>query len=285
MLSLIIPTIGRETLKKVLFGIQNSEDFEEINPEILVIFDGIKNENFSLLQKNFQNKNFIFLETQKKVFSGSTRNLGIKKSKGEILVFLGDDTVPEKSWLKKVYNFHKKNPQKNIGLLGNILLPKNLEQDYFHNWLQNHAQFSFNEIKKNGPTWKHFYTSNISVKKKIIEDALFSEKFFGWGFEDTEFGYRLAKKGLKLFFDETCVVRHEHHQTLEKILQNTRNSRKNAKNFESLHPEVKILPEHIKKYGIKKSILLRIAIFFTFFISPFSKKIFWWRQWKKAWLN
>lgn len=188
--SVIIPTIGRKTLPQVLEAIYANDNFEILNPEILVVFDGKIRKDLTLPQ----NANFQIFETGKKVFAGGARNLGIEKSTGNILIFIGDDTIPQKNWLQKIVDFHQKFPDEKRGLLGKISWTTELQNDDFHQFLENGAQFNFSQIRKKGAAWKHFYTSNISIKKSLIGEERFSDKFNGWGFEDIEFGYRLEKK-------------------------------------------------------------------------------------------
>ncbi|MCF7830446.1 glycosyltransferase family 2 protein [Candidatus Gracilibacteria bacterium] len=268
-LSIIIPTIGRETLSKVLQGICDCEDFDKINPEVIIVFDG-PSWNLST--------DFTVLSTEDKKGVSSARNLGIENSTGDILVFIGDDTIPTKSWLKNVQNFHVSHPEKNMGLLGMVNWVPELAKDSFHQWLLNNAQFSFSSIRKHGATWRHFYTSNISVKKELVGNIRFPEDFSGWGFEDILFGYELHKKGLKLLFDENCEVLHDHPQTLEEVLAHTRNARKNAKAFEE-KTGITVLPQ-----GFKLT-TLRLAIFLGSIFSFLSPKIGWWVEWKRDWVD
>lgn len=268
-LSIIIPTLGRETLKGVLQGIRACEDVEKINPEVIIVFDGPS-------QK--LDTDFIVLSTGTKKGASGARNLGIEKATGDILVFIGDDTIPEVSWLKNVQNFHESHPEENRGLLGMVNWTEELGKDSFHKWLLDHAQFAFGSIRKRGATWKHFYTSNISVKRSLVGDTRFPEDFSGWGFEDILFGYELHKKGLKLSFDEQCEVFHAHPQILEEVLAHTRNARKNAKVLEE-KTGTSILPQGFKLISLK------LAIFLGSIFSFLSPKICWWVKWKKVWLD
>ncbi len=274
-LSLIIPSLGRETLSNVLQAIQTSQDFETIHPEVIVVFDGKDNSAAFTAFQTFVS----FFYTDHQVFSGGARNVGMKKATGDIFVFLGDDTIPHKDWLKRILIFHSEHSEKNIAFLGKVLWMPPLDQDPLHQWLLNHGQFAFQSIEKNGPTWRHFYTSNISVKKELVGSDEFSQQFSGWGFEDAEFGYRLAHKGMKIVYDAQSEVFHDHPQSFEKFLDHTRKARENACIFESLHPEVRLLPRG------KKRLLLQISIFFFWFPSLFSQKLRWWRAWKKVWMG
>lgn len=273
--SIIIPTIGRKTLLTVLESIFTNDNFEIIKPEILLIFDGKISQELKL-PKNPQLKIF---ETGKKVFASGARNLGIKKSTGDVLIFIGDDTIPQENWLQKIVDFHQKFTDKKLGLLGKVSWTEDLKKDKFHQFLEKGPQFNFLQIEKNGANWKHFYTSNVSVKRKLIGNKKFSNQFSGWGFEDIEFGYQLEKEGMNLIFNKNCEVLHDDLQTFSTFIKKTKQARKNALIFEKIHPETKILP-----HG-KKLLILNILIFLSYFLVFFSNEIFWWREWKKAWIK
>ncbi len=267
--SIIIPTIGRDSLKHVLDGILSCNDFKKINPEILVIFDGNKSKDFSF-------KNIEVLETKTKVYAGGARNFGIEKAKGDILIFIGDNGVPDKNWLSRIVKFHEEFSEKNIVLLGKTEWK---EKTDFTDFLENKAQFNYKTIIKSGATWRHFYTANISLKKEFLGLERFSNKFKGWGFEDSELGYRLEQKGMSLVFDGEIKIYRTDCPTLVDVIEKTKSSRNNAIVFENLHPEVRIIPRGIKR------IVLFILIFSIKPFSSFFKKIKWWSEWKKAWIG
>ncbi len=273
-ISIIIPTIGRSTLRDVLYGIMNSKNFAKIDPEIIVVRDAVEGEFLSQLEMEFPKVSFFC--TPEKSYSGGARNLGLEKATGDIIAFLGDDTVPQSDWLERVFDFHRKNKKKEEVLLGKVSWTPELARDSFHIWLENNAQFSFKSIAKHGANWRHFYTSNISLKKELLGKERFSDAFIGWGFEDTEFGYRLWKKGMKVLYDEKCEVLHDHAQEISKVWGQTQNAHKNAEVFERLHPEIHILPSAGKRFILKILIILSHLI-------P-TKQMKWWREWKKSWL-
>ena len=269
-LSIIIPTLGRETLGTVLDALEQCDGYKEINPEVIVIFNGDKD------VKEVEEEYFKIFKA-KTLGAGPARNLGIEKSSGEVIAFLGDDTIPAHDWLQKVYDFHIIHTSQKEALLGKVSWTSELAKDPFHRWLENNAQFAFRSIAKRGATWRHFYTSNISMKRALIAGERFSDKFKGWGFEDTEFGYRLARRGLRLHYDPTCEVFHDHEQNLEGVLAQTKNAKKNARIFEKLHPEVKLIPRGVKKFLLQSLIILSYAYE--------SKNMTWWRKWKKVWMS
>ena len=298
-ISILIPTIGRASLEGVLEKILSNKNFAQIAPEILVFFDGEKVPE--KLNKKFDQK-VNFFGAKKRVGRARGRNFLIEKSGGEILVFVGDNGDPSENWLEEIQKFHQKYPQKNRAALGFVGWENPTD---FQMFCQNRCQFDFQNIAKRGADWRHFYTSNISVKKDFLGKNRFSEKFgiippklandrggsreknqarrekspeWGWGFEDSELGFRLEKQGLQIFFVPEITVFRTDSPDLFSVCQKWNWARQNAVIFEKLHPEIQIRPQGIRL------VLLKVLIFSARFLAPFSPRIKWWREWKKVWI-
>lgn len=65
----------------------------------------------------------------------------------------------------------------------------------------------------------YFPTSNISLKKKVLEQFTFDEKFPFPGGEDLEFGWRLQKNKIKMLYDESIIVTHNLNPSLKSFLK------------------------------------------------------------------
>ncbi len=271
--SIIIPTIGRAELKEVLNALIAQENFDPADLEVLVIFDGVGNEIFQENEEKFPS--FKFLMTGKKIFAGGARNLGLDNAQGEIIVFLGDDIIPDKNFLAETQKFHLENPETNIATIGKVVLPEELKNDEFQNWA--HANVQFRRTKTQ--SWRNFQTANSSIKREFIGTERFDENFQNWGFEDSEFWFRLEEKNGILIFSVNTKVTHDHFLTLEKIIDNTRNARKNAKYFERKHI-IKILP-----HGFKLNILKFLVFLAGLCPQKHFPKIYWWRVWKLTWIG
>jgi len=271
-ISIIIPTLGRDTLSEVLTAIltESSVDFE-----VLVVFDGVD----PGINPGRDDRRVQLLRTDEKAYAGGARNLGLEKATGDIVVFIGDDTIPTPGWLKKIHDWHMTHPKTEDALLGRVAWADHLASDSFHQWLERGPQFDYARLDRGlRPSWRHFYTSNISVKRALIAEDRFAADFQGWGFEDIEFGYRLSKKGMQLHFAPGPVVHHDDPQTLAELIKRTAEARKNAKILERLHPEVKLLPRGLKR------LVLQCLVLGTWFVG-FVPKVAWWREWKKSWIG
>jgi len=273
-LSIIIPTIGRSTLKPVIESIFMSKKFAQLSVEILIVFDGDRPSRFFVDDPRVK----IF-STGSKQYASGARNLGIEKATGDVVAFLGDDTLVDPYWLSYTLAWHQQYPSVNEALLGRIFWAPPLDQDPFHRWLESQAQFDYQHLDSGTkPSWKHFYTANISLKKEFIGHERFSLDFSGWGFEDSEFGYRLEKKGLQLFYEPSIKVFHDDEQNMTRMIDQTKSARANAFVFEKLHPEVKLLPTGLKKCLLKEAVMWAGLL-------KFIPQVRWWRAWKKAWLG
>jgi len=273
-ISVIIPTIGRAELKEVLSSLATQKDFDQNNLEVLIVFDGISsNEVFQETKESFSN--FKFLATGKKRFAGGARNFGIKNATGEIIVFIGDDMIPADDFLAETQKFHLKNPDTNVAAIGKIELSEEFKSNKFQKWAHNNVQFR----RTKQQSWRNFQTANSSIKREFIGDERFDENFKHWGFEDSEFWFRLFQKNGILEFDSNIKVVHQHFLTLKNIVSNTQNARENAKYFEQKH-RIKILPR-----GTRLTILKILIFLSALFPRKVFPKIYWWRTWKLTWIG
>lgn len=95
LISIVIPTYNRpELLKK---AIQSVLDQTYTNFEIIIIDDSSTKDNEKNI-KSFNKKNIIYIKNKTRKGGGYSRNIGIKKAKGEFIAFLDDDDewMPQK---------------------------------------------------------------------------------------------------------------------------------------------------------------------------------------------
>jgi glycosyltransferase involved in cell wall biosynthesis len=286
-LSVIIPTIGRETLSSVIESLLAQIQ----NHKIYIVFDGLSSsDKFKKIQSNYIHPQVEFLSTEKN-FSGAAnaRNIALKKAipSSDIIAFLGDDTTPSSTWVQQTLSWHKQNPSINKAVLGRVSWVPSLQNDRLHKWLDGNVQFDFKNLDKGRkPDWRHFTTSNLSLKSKAFQKPdgtlhCFNTNFTGWGFEDGELGYQMHKSILlSIIYAPSITVLHNHPQEFPKVLQNLSNARKNAVFFQSLHPEVKLLPQGFKK------LLLQLIALATYLVPKWlSQDLYWWSRTKLIWLG
>lgn len=82
--------------------------------------------------------------------------------------------------------------------------------------------------------WRYLFTSNVMVRRTIVESVRFDPRFRGYGFEDTEWAIRLAAAYTIAHIDNTCT--HMGLLTKRQTFNNMRASIDNYVRLMQLHP-------------------------------------------------
>ena len=261
-ISVIIPYYNREDL---LLNILKSFQLQTINKdeyEIVIIDDG-SNENIDhkikALQPNI-NISYNYFQRNSKSCAALARNRGIEKSKGEILIFLDCDQIVYPDFLEEhLYPFDKFGNNNNILQFGlRKYMNKTISYDPGQQIITNKTDFGddsrhyvFQIFSHNmsilKSKWHLVFSNNISTSKKVIDKfGGFDDNFRGWGLEDTEFGYRLYKNGVKIIYNPNIEVIHQYHEYSFDDKRYTEWNR-NFEYFIKKHPDIPVLLQGILK--------------------------------------
>ncbi len=271
--SIIIPT--KDKLSRLFLVLKALEDQVNNNVEVIVVFDGCRPETVEKFNKIRFSYTPDTIVSEENIGRAAARNLGLSKASGEIIIFLDDDRIPCSDFVSRHLNGHREK----CVLLGerkevfyteeeiNELLKDYLFSNNF-DILMAHAgnDSSFNLFNKFALTnskcslrWVPFYTGNVSIEKQDLEAVgMFDEKYTGWGYEDTDLGYRLCKYDLKFIKDSLLINYHLVHKENRKSRRN--DELKNEKYFLEKYdyqPELVItiyLLKFLRKFAIIKHI-------------------------------
>ena len=216
---MIIPTYNRaETLEKCLKAL-SAQTMEKSGYEIIVVDDGSTDGTADLLA-SLTDRFPVDLKYlwQENKGPAAARNAGIKVSDGKILLFTGDDIIPDADMLSEHLKCHGAHPENEAAVLGYTTWSDEITVTPFMRWLESSGvQFGYGELEglDEADPGRFFYTSNVSVKKNFLTaNGLFDEDFPYAAYEDTELGLRLKEKGLRLYYSKKAVGRHEHPTSL-----------------------------------------------------------------------
>jgi len=229
-ISIIIPVAPNSKFKKTLEAIRNV-DYDKNKLEIFII----KGKNPS-----------------------RQRNKGIKLAKGEIILFLDNDSIIEKDYIQKMIKKHESYDvvggpaitlatdsflQKSFGfVLGSYLATQKM-------------QSKFRKVgKARKATEKELILCNLSIKKKTLDKyGLFNEKLYPN--EENELLNRFQKNNVKILYDPEIVI--------------FRSQRKNIKNFmKQIYTYGLSRMEHFKlKPNFTKPIFFMPSLFVLYLIS------------------
>ncbi len=103
---------------------------------------------------------------------------------------------------------------------------------------------------------KFTYTSHISLPTEIAKKFPFREDVTLYGWEDVEWGFRLQKAGVKLFYEPDATALHHHHITMEDSLKRMETLGRSAMMIEKIAPDLKIVPRGFKKWKYRIGAML-----------------------------
>lgn len=163
------------------------------NFEVIAVSDGSNLESIKLIQK-YPCK---LIKIKKNSGAGFARNLGAKKSKGNILIFLDADVEIKSNAFKIVNDYF--NRKRNFGMIQGIYSNKVKYKSKTNEYLQcYYCYYIFTETKKHKFT-QSLITNIFAIQRSIFKkNKGFDSKFSGANLEDQEFGFRLQNNGHKI---------------------------------------------------------------------------------------
>ncbi len=226
--------------------------------EVIAIDDGSSDSTFQVLS-SYRPRQFRLIPLQLATNQGPSvaRNAGLERATSPVVIFVGDDIVPDSDFVEAHLRAHANHPDPTVAILGRVAWADDLPQ----NTLMKHIdgigaqQFSYFYLR-NGEEYdyRHFYTANVSIKREILEplEHWFDSTFVYAAYEDAELAYRLSKRGGRILYDSSIVGRHYHYHTFLSFATRQQRCGRMAWVFENKHPDVKkdILPEVYLHIGL-----------------------------------
>ncbi|MHC4821973.1 MAG: glycosyltransferase family 2 protein, partial [Planctomycetota bacterium] len=163
------------------------------------------------------------------------RNRGIEATDGDLLAFLGDDTLPAEGWLEAHRNAHERHD--GGAVVGDIRWHPDCGRDAFLDYLAPRGlQFDLGDGVE--PGFARFFTANLSLRRDVLGDERFDEGFAEAAWEDIELGWRLERKGVRLAFERDAVVEHLHPTDLRRFTERMERCGRGARRALALHAEL-----------------------------------------------
>jgi GT2 family glycosyltransferase len=202
--SIVIPNYnGGELLKKNLPKVLAAYN----SAEVIVVDDGSTDNSCEVL-RDFTVK---VLVNPKNMGFASTVNRGIKEAKGDIIILLNTDVIPEKEFIKTLLTHFQDKSVFGVGCMD-----KSIEGNHvvlrgrgIGKWMRGFLVHRRGEVDKKDTLWVS--GGSCALRKSLLKKlGYFDELYNPFYWEDIDICYRALKTGFKLIFEPRSVVLHEH---------------------------------------------------------------------------
>ncbi len=195
-ISVIIPFRGD---KKELSGCLEGLNKQNIKKKFEIIIVESRNNLGSELLINSIN-DVLVISSSLTMYPGKARDLGVKYSRADLLVFIDADCIPVPDWLSECYSSIKNGNDIVIGPVIN-LYP-------FHPVASIDNVFLFSDFQKRRPQKNiaHFAGCNFGITKELFDETGKFQEDVEIA-EDTNFSKFALQKG-KIYFNKKMIVKH-----------------------------------------------------------------------------
>lgn len=267
--SIIIPTKDKNS--RLYLTLKCLEPQVDENTEVLVVFDGCTEQTLAEFEKFTWNMDLKPIISRQNVGRAAARNLGLKQATGDVVIFLDDDRLTKKGFIQKHLSHHTGKPCVVLGErmdakvtedeLLELMKGKSLNDvlKFVHEHSKKEFYYNIKKVFVKKPYAKYrfmaFITGNVSIDRSLMTEINgFDEDFKGWGYEDTDVGYRLAQKNVPYTQDNSIVCYHLLHPHVK--AQKSKEELMNLKHLKSKFPDDKVLGSAIWFYTVKAKLKL-----------------------------
>ncbi len=144
---------------------------------------------------------------QEKAGANAARNRAIAAARGTRLLIVNDDTIPTPGLVAAHLAAHTRRGGRETAILGRMTIDPALP---FSAFSALHHDASYDALKGRVEVgWDAFLTCNVSIDRAFLEEAGGFDPKLDWH-EDIELGERLARRGMRLFYEPGALGYHHH---------------------------------------------------------------------------
>lgn len=212
--SVVIITRNRA---KSLINCLRSIEKQSVLPSEVIVVDNASSDGTKKVAEKFTKTLNIRYLYQPIVSIPISRNAGLEKAKGEIILSLDDDCIASKNWVKNVIKAHQKYP-KAVAIQGNT---KSIPKDKIYSIiLQHHRDFRIKRSKLNSGGLLYLSANNCSFKAELLKKYhLKIHQILRYIGDDTDLAGQIVTKGGLILFDRTVVAYHKERENLADFLR------------------------------------------------------------------
>jgi GT2 family glycosyltransferase len=238
-LSIIIPTLGRPALLGRVLARLDAQTAPPDSFEVVIVADA-KERELDVLDRVAAGRRYAVRRLQaQRPGASCARNEGWRAVGSDLLLFMDDDILPEPQLVAEHLAWHRRHPEVEIGVLGQVRWADELRVTPFMRWLEDGIQFDFPNIEGTEAGWGRFYTANSSVKRAIVERVDgFEEDELPYLYEDLDMARRMHAHGFRLLYNRAAVAEHLQPMDLDYWKRRVEKIAVSERAFVRRHPEI-----------------------------------------------
>ncbi len=237
--SVVITTYNRKDILILTLDALAAQDCDDF--EVVLVNDGSTDgtpETVELWRRAHPGAFHLESLRQENAGQGMARNAALRLARNEIVIFIGDDIVPEPDFVRQHLKRHASVPDTRafVGHTDWYRGRMKVTSSLVH--VNNEGyQFGYRHMREGGDVpYTCFYTSNISIPRRLLEEDRFDPAFTNYGWEDIELGYRLSLRGLRIVYASSARAKHLHPATLAGFCRRQRDVGRRIHRLFAMHP-------------------------------------------------
>lgn len=241
-ISVLIPTFNRAAVLRRTLMLYERQQAMDARFEVLVVDDGSSDGTPALLDAMARELRYPlrWVSLPGNAGPSAARNRAIDEARGRLLLFTGDDILPDERLLVEHLEWHdRRHPASHVGVLGRVQWAEELVPTPFMRWLESSGtQFGYGRLAHGDAVdYGFLYTSNVSIKRDFLvaTNERFDERLRFC--EDSEWGLRLVRKGFELRYNARALGAHLHQTTVDSSIQRMRLLGQAAATLREVSPE------------------------------------------------
>ncbi|MFS1514242.1 glycosyltransferase family 2 protein [Chengkuizengella sp. SCS-71B] len=200
----------------------------QIQFEIIIVDDGSEDDITPFIKKwEGKIEHLIYIRTEN-VGRASARNMGLKISRGNVVVLNDADRIPDPHFIQAHHRLHRNN--------SNYISVGQIRELYFSNIQHNrdvikscvmdaklykipsYCKMVYQCYNEDGMSissipWISTFSGNLSFRRSLLERVgMFEETFLKWGFEHFELGYRAFEQNYQFIYNKSAINYHLAHK-------------------------------------------------------------------------
>lgn len=228
--SVIIPTRNRAKVVRECLNYILNQSYSPY--EVIVVDDGSEDDTIDVLRGFSEFANFRYISIPERKGPAFCRNLGVKESDGEIILFIDSDIFTFSNFIEAHINTHKAYREE-VLVVGPVISISNIGREF----PKKGSILDFSNA--------YFASGNASLPKDLFwQVGGFDEVFNVYGWEDIEFGFKLKRLGIKSVKNPSAVGYHYQplpsREELETLKEKERERAKTAVYLYKKYPSLEV---------------------------------------------